>query len=252
VRLRRRLMSPRRRGAAATLLDPRSSFPYCVDVTYKDIASKGLWIENPGLVQLLGLCPLLAVSNSVVSAVSLGLATTLVIALANGAVSAVRHLVPWEVRVPVFILIIAVLVTVVDLLMNAYLHPLSLALGIFVPLIVTNCLVLARAETFASKSRPLLALWDGACMGLGLTAVLTLLGAMREIAGRGTLLSGIDLVLGEAARPLVVTLIPDYAGFLLAVLPPGAFIGLGLLIALKNLIDQRATKERAVPALAST
>jgi electron transport complex protein RnfE len=209
------------------------------ELTYRDIGANGLWRQNPGLTQLLGLCPLLAISGTVVNSVSLGLATAFVMAMTSLAVSLVRHLVPPEIRIPVFVLIIASLVTVVQLFMNAYLHELYLVLGIFVPLIVTNCIVLARAEAFASRQAPLAAAWDGLMMGLGLTLVLTLLGAARELAGKGTLLANLHLALGEGARAAEITVIPDYPGFLLAVLPPGAFIGLGLMIAAKNVIDRR-------------
>ncbi|MFH2140009.1 MAG: electron transport complex subunit E [Pseudomonadota bacterium] len=209
----------------------------------KDIAYNGLWKQNPGLVQLLGLCPLLAVSNTLVNAVSLGLATTLVMTLSSATVAPVRSYVPNEIRIPVFVLIIAVLVTVVQYLMNAYLYGLYIVLGIFVPLIVTNCIVLARAESFASKNPVLPSAFDGMMMGLGLTAVLAVLGGLREIVGKGTLLSGIDLLFGEQAKAWVIPVIPDYHGFLLAILPPGAFIGLGLIIAAKNWLDLRASKK---------
>ncbi|MGN2390114.1 electron transport complex subunit E [Pelomicrobium sp. G1] len=215
---------------------------------HREILENGLWTQNPGLVQLLGLCPLLAVSGTVVNAVSLGLATALVMAMTGLAVSAARNLIPPEIRIPVFVLIIAVLVTVVDLLMHAYVHDLYLVLGIFVPLIVTNCIVLARAEAFASKRGPLASALDGLAMGLGLTAVLALLGALRELTGKGTLLSGLHLVFGEGARSWTVQVLPDYGGFLLAVLPPGAFIGLGLLIAAKNALDRRRAERRTAPA----
>ena len=211
----------------------------------KEIAYNGLWKQNPGLVQLLGLCPLLAVSSSVINAVSLGLATTLVMIVSNAAIAPVRSYVPNEIRIPVFVLIIAVLVTVVQYLMNAYLYGLYIVLGIFVPLIVTNCIVLARAESFASKNPVLPSAFDGMMMGLGLTAVLAVLGGLREIVGKGTLLSGIDLVFGEQSKAWVIHVIPDYHGFLLAILPPGAFIGLGLIIAAKNWLDQRAAKKVA-------
>ncbi len=212
------------------------------DTGYKEIVLNGLWRQNSSLVQILGMCPLLAVSTTLVNGASLGLATALVMALSNGAVSGVRNLVPNEIRIPVYILIIAVLVTVVELTMNAYFHHLYLVLGIFIPLIVTNCIVLARTEAFAAKNRVLPSLVDGLMMGLGLTLVLAVLGAMREIFGKGTLLSGIELAFGEPAKHWVIHLLPGYHGFLLAILPPGAFIGLGLLIALKNHIEQRKTE----------
>ena len=218
---------------------------------FKTIAHNGLWKQNPGLVQLLGLCPLLAVSNSLVNALGLGLATTLVITLSNTVIAPVRSYVPNEIRIPVFVLIIAVLVTVVQYLMNAYLYSLYIVLGIFVPLIVTNCIVLARAESFASKNPALPSAVDGMMMGLGLTAVLATLGALREIIGKGTLLSGIDLAFGESAKAWVIHVIPDYHGFLLAILPPGAFIGLGLIIAARNWLNIRAERKvrgQPVPA----
>jgi Na+-translocating ferredoxin:NAD+ oxidoreductase subunit E len=206
----------------------------------REIALNGLWKQNPGVIQLLGLCPLLAISSNVVNAASLGLATVLVMTLASGAVSAVRHLVPGDIRIPVFIFIIATLVTIVDLMFNAFAHSLYLVLGIFIPLIVTNCIVLARAESFASRNQPLPAMIDGAMQGIGLALVLTLLGAFREVLGQGTLLSGIDLALGAQAKPWIITVLPEYKGFLLAVLPPGAFLGLGLLIAARNWLNTRS------------
>jgi electron transport complex protein RnfE len=209
------------------------------------IIDDGMWTKNPGVVQILGMCPLLAMSNSVVNAAGLGLATVFVMAASNGAISTVRNVVPHEIRIPVFILIIAALVTVVDLLFNAYAHPLYLVLGVFIPLISTNCIALARADAFAAKNRLLPSLLDGAFMGLGLTAVLVILGALREVAGKGTLFSGIDLAFGPDAKTWVLHVLPHYKGFLLAILPPGAFLGLGLLIALRNWIDSRA-QQRAL------
>jgi len=210
---------------------------------YKEIFTNGLWKQNAGVVQLLGLCPLLAVSNSVVNAVSLGLATALVMALSGATISPIRKLVPNEIRIPVFVLIIAVLVTVVQFLMNAYMYSLFLVLGIFIPLIVTNCIVLARVEAFASKNSVIPSALDGLAMGLGLTLVLAILGGLRELIGHGTLFSGIHLVFGEAAKNWVITVIPDYHGFLLAILPPGAFIVLGLLIAGTNYLNLRAEQK---------
>jgi len=209
----------------------------------KDIFYNGLWKQNPGIAQLLGLCPLLAISNTVVNALSLGLATTLVMTLSGSGVAAMREWIPNEARIPIYVLLIAVLVTVVQLLMNAYVHSLYLVLGIFIPLIVTNCIILARAESFASKNGILASALDGIAMGLGLTAVLVVLGGIREVFGYGTLLSGIDLVFGETAKSLVITVVPNYHGFLLAILPPGAFIALGLLIALKNWLNLRAERK---------
>jgi electron transport complex protein RnfE len=212
----------------------------------KEIIANGLWKQNPGVVQLLGLCPTLAVTSSVVNGFSLGLATAFVMALSNASVSPIRRWVPTEIRIPVFILIIAALVTVIDLSMHAWLTALHAVLGIFIPLIVTNCIVLARVEAFAAKNDTAPSALDGLMMGLGLAMVLAILGGLREIVGKGTLLSGIDLALGPAAKHFVITVVPDYHGFLLAILPPGAFIGLALLIAGKNWMEAR--KQAAQPA----
>lgn len=214
---------------------------------YREIIDNGLWKQNPGVVQLLGLCPTLAVTSTVVNGFSLGLATALVMAASNGAVAPVRRWVPDEIRIPVFILIIAALVTVIDLSMNAYMHPLHKVLGIFIPLIVTNCIVLARVEAFAAKNPTTPSIMDGLFMGLGLTLVLSLLGGMREVVGKGTLFSGLDLAFGPAAKQFMVTVVPDYHGFLLAVLPPGAFIGLGLLIAGRNWMENRKAVAQTIP-----
>ena len=208
---------------------------------YKEIVENGLWKQNPGVVQLLGLCPTLAMTTSMVNGFSLGLATAFVMAASNASVSPVRKWIPKEIRNPVFILIIAAIVTVIDLSMNAFLHPLHNVLGIFIPLIVTNCIVLARVEAFAAKNPTLPSALDGLMMGLGLAGVLALLGGIRELVGKGTLLSGIDLLLGPDAKSLVIHVIPDYHGFLLAILPPGAFIGLACLIAARNWAELRKT-----------
>jgi electron transport complex protein RnfE len=206
---------------------------------YKKIVTDGFWLNNPGLVQLLGLCPLLAVSGTVVNALGLGLATTLVLVGSNLTVSMIRHLVRPELRIPVFVLVIASFVTAVELTVRAYFYDLYLILGIFIPLIVTNCAIIARAESFASKNNLARSFVDGLAMGLGFTAVLLALGAIREIVGQGTLFANFELMFGPWAQALKITFLEEYRGFLLAVLPPGAFIGLGLLIALKNKIDER-------------
>ena len=205
----------------------------------KGIALDGFWKQNPGVVQLLGLCPTLAVTTSVINGLSLGIATAIVMALSNASVSPIRKFIPTEIRVPVFILIIAALVTIIDFSIHAFIQPLYKALGIFIPLIVTNCIVLARVESFAAKNKTTPSFFDGLFMGLGLAVVLTMLGAMRELLGKGTLLSGIDLILGPSANNLVIHFFSDYQGFLLAILPPGAFICLACLIALKNRIEAR-------------
>lgn len=207
--------------------------------TYASIARDGLWTNNPGLVQLLGLCPLLAVTSNAVNGLGLGLATALTLVASNVTVSLIRRVVRPEVRIPVFVLVIASVVTVIELAMNAYLHELYLVLGIFIPLIVTNCNIIGRAEAFASKHDPGRALVDGLMMGTGFLLVLVVLGAMRELVGQGTLLSQAHMMFGEAARGWTLHVVEDYRGFLLAILPPGAFIGLGLIIALKNIVDGR-------------
>ena len=207
-----------------------------------DIAKQGLWKNNPALVQILGLCPTLAVTTSATNALGLGIATTAVLMMSNLAISLVRSWVPNEIRIPVYVMIIAALVTCVQLVMNAYLFELYQALGIFIALIVTNCIIIGRAESFANRNPPLLALFDGLMMGLGFTLVLLLLGSVREILGQGTLFAGADQLLGPWAATLKIVLFQADAGFLLAILPPGAFLALGFIIAIKNLIDARLSR----------
>jgi electron transport complex protein RnfE len=214
----------------------------------RELAVQGLWRNNPGLVQLLGLCPLLAVTGTVTNALGLGLATLLVLLGSNVVVSMVRNVIPSEIRIPVFVLIIASFVTVIQLLMNAYTFSLYQSLGIFIPLIVTNCAIIGRAEAFASKNAVLPSAVDAIMMGLGFMLVLVALGAMREILGQGTLFDGADLLLGDWASALRIELFILDTQFLLAMLPPGAFIGMGLLIALKNLIDAKLQHRQGVAA----
>ncbi len=216
-----------------------------MDKSYSDINREGLWSNNVALVQVLGLCPLLAVTATTINGLGLGIATALTLVLSSLIVSLIRNSVKPEVRIPIFVLVIASVVTAIELAMNAYFHELYKILGIFVPLIVTNCAILGRAEAFASKTTPDKAVLDALMMGLGFAAVLVVLGAMREIIGQGTLLTQAHLMFGEAGRMLTITLIEDYRGFLLAILPPGAFIGLGLLVALKNVIDEKNKKRAA-------
>ncbi|MFB3130131.1 MAG: electron transport complex subunit E, partial [Lysobacteraceae bacterium] len=205
----------------------------------REIIHTGLWNNNPALVQLLGLCPLLAVSNSLVNGLGLGIATVAVLCASNLVVSLSRNLLRDEIRIPVFVLLIASLVTVIELVMNAWFHGLYRVLGIFVPLIVTNCAIIGRAEAFASRNRPLPSLLDGLAMGGGFAATLVVLGAARELIGRGSLLDGADLLFGDIASNWTLQFFDPEHGFLLALLPPGAFIGLGMLVALKNALDQR-------------
>jgi len=205
--------------------------------TLEQISKDGLWTNNPALVQLLGLCPLLAVTGTVVNALGLGLATMLVLVGSNLAVSMVRNFVPNAVRLPAFVMIIASYVTCTELLMQAYTYELYTVLGIFIPLIVTNCAILGRADAFAAKNPLLPSFVDGFMMGLGFTLVLLVLGAMRELIGQGTLFANMDLLFGPAAEAWKLEIFKNYPDFLFAILPPGAFVGMGLLIALKNHID---------------
>ncbi len=207
---------------------------------YKEIAWNGFWKQNSILAQLLGLCPLLAVSSTLVNAFSLGLATILVMLLANLGISALRAFIPYEIRIPVFILIIAALVTVVDLAFNAFLHDLYLMLGIFIPLIVTNCIVLARVEAFAAKNGLRAAAFDGVMMGVGFLWVISLLGLLRELIGQGTVFAGIEMIIPGASAWQVLP--ADYPGFLIAILPPGAFFILGLMVAGRNWLEARANE----------
>ncbi len=218
---------------------------------YRAIIQDGLWKNNPALVQLLGLCPLLAVSNTVINGLGLGLATILTLVASNGIISACRQYIPDEARLPVFVMVIAAIVTAIELSMNAWFHELYLILGIFIPLIVTNCAITGRAEAFAARNPIGPSIVDGFMMGLGFALVLVLLGAGREILGQGTLFSQAHLMFGEAARGFTIIIIDDYRGFLMAILPPGAFIGLGLIVALKNIIDARQTSKVSSPVTSS-
>ncbi|MCO6412197.1 MAG: electron transport complex subunit E [Thiogranum sp.] len=213
--------------------------------SYRNIVRDGFWTNNVGLVQLLGLCPLLAVTGTFINGLGLGVATLLTLVASNVIVSLIRSLVRPEVRIPVFVLVIASIVTLIELTMSAWFYELYKVLGIFIPLIVTNCSIIGRAEAFASKNSVGKSFVDGLSMGLGFMLVLVALGSLREITGTGALFSQAHLMFGDAARSLKLVLFDDYGGFLLAVLPPGAFIGLGLLIALKNVIDRRMQR-RAV------
>jgi len=213
------------------------------DSDYRRIIDDGFWNNNPGLVQLLGLCPLLAVTATLINGLGLGLASTFVLVGSNVTISLIRKLVPPEVRIPIFVLIIASFVTATELILNAWFHELYHVLGIFIPLIVTNCVIIGRAEAFASKNPVLPSLVDALSQGLGFTTLLVVLGALRELLGNGTVFANAQLMFGDFGYSLTTTVLHDYPGFLLAILPPGAFIGLGMLIALKNIIDAR-NKER--------
>lgn len=220
---------------------------------YQEITLNGLWKNNPALVQLLGLCPLLAVSASVVNALGLGLATMLVLTCSNIAVSSVRSAVSDAVKLPAFVMIIAAFTTCTELLMQAFTYELYQILGIFIPLIVTNCAILGRADAFACKNKILPSALDGMMMGMGFMLVLIAIGVIREIIGTGAVFANMHLIFGSRAADWQITLFGEnYRGFLLAILPPGAFLVAGLLIAIKNsldtLIKQRQAARVAKPA----
>lgn len=218
------------------------------NANYREITRNGLWSNNPALVQVLGLCPLLAVTGSVVNALGLGLATLLVLTGSNLVVSLIRSQVTDTVRIPVFVMIIATFTTCIELLMKAYTFELYQILGIFIPLIVTNCTILGRAEAFASKNGVLPSTLDGLMMGIGFGWALLAIGAIREILGSGTLFANMQLLFGPAAESWKVTVFSGDQGLLVAILPPGAFIVTGFLMALKNTIDARAARRRAQKA----
>ena len=209
------------------------------EVNYKELSLNGLWKNNPAIVQLLGLCPLLAVTGSVINAIGMGVATIFVLVTSNTCVSLIRNVVPDAIRLPAFVMIIAAAVTGIELIMEAYTYELFQILGIFLPLITTNCVILGRADAFASKNAVLPAMYDGFIMGVGFMVILVLLGAMRELIGTGAIFANMDLLFGEAAANWKLVIFEDYKEFLLAILPPGAFIFTGLIIALKNIIDSQ-------------
>jgi len=211
-------------------------------VEFNTIAKNGLWNNNPALVQLLGLCPLLAVTGSVVNALGLGLATMLVLVGSNISVSLIRNAVSDAVRLPAFVMIIASFTTCTELMMKAFTFELYQILGIFIPLIVTNCSILGRADAFASKNGVAASAWDGLMMGAGFAFVLVAVGTIREILGTGLLFADMHLLFGPIAQNWTLELFQDYPGFLVAVLPPGAFFATGFLIAIKNLVDSQAKK----------
>jgi electron transport complex protein RnfE len=216
---------------------------------YRGIFMDGLWHNNHALVALLGLCPLLAVSNNVVNALGLGIATLLVLTISNASISLIRHWVSKDIRIPVYVTVIAGLVTAVDVMMEVFTPNLHAVLGIFIPLIVTNCIILARAEGFASKNSVDKALIDGFSIGLGFTLALVVLGGMRELLGSGTLFAQANMLFGSMADNWTIHLLSLDHGMLLAILPPGAFIGLGLMIAAMNVIKnkQKAKQITVIP-----
>jgi len=214
---------------------------------YRRIARDGLWDNNVVFAQMLALCPLLAVTGTATNGLGMGLASTAVLVAANVIISSLRNFISAEVRIPVFIVVIATLVTLVDMSLNAWLHELYKVLGLFIALIVVNCAILGRAEAFASKNPVAHAAADGLMMGLGFTLALVLLGGTREILGAGTLFAQASLLLGEGFAFMELTLIPAYKGYLLMALPPGGFLALGFLLAGKRVLDRRLARRAAAP-----
>ena len=218
------------------------------DISYREISLNGLWKNNPAIVQLLGLCPLLAVTGSVINALGMGLATMLVLTVSNTAVSMIRSFASDAIRLPAFVMIIAAAVTCIELLMQAFAYELFQILGIFLPLITTNCVILGRADAFACKNKVLPSMYDGFVMGVGFAVILMLLGAIREIIGTGAIFANMDLLFGEGAKSWKIVLVDDYTAVLVAILPPGAFIFTGMIIALKNIIDTGIKNREAAKA----
>jgi electron transport complex protein RnfE len=207
------------------------------DISYREISLNGLWKNNPAIVQLLGLCPLLAVTGSVINALGMGIATMLVLTVSNTCVSMIRSFASDAIRLPAFVMIIAAAVTCIELLMQAFAYELFQILGIFLPLITTNCVILGRADAFACKNKVLPSMYDGFIMGAGFAVILMFLGAIREVVGTGAIFANMDLLFGEGAKSWKIVLVDDYTAVLVAILPPGAFIFTGMIIALKNIID---------------
>ena len=220
-------------------------------IKYGKIISDGFWNNNVVFSQMLALCPLLAVTGTATNGLGMGMATTAVLIASNLVVSTSRGLITPEVRIPIFVLLIASIVTLVDMYINAYFHELYKVLGLFIPLIVTNCAILGRAESFASRQPIGASILDGLTMGAGFTLALVLLGTTREILGSGTLFANASLMFGDAFSGIELTLFPDYKGFLLMILPPGAFIALGFILAAKRVIDAKTVKQdpRELPVI---
>jgi H+/Na+-translocating ferredoxin:NAD+ oxidoreductase subunit E len=218
---------------------------------YAAILRNGLWDNNVVLAQILGMCPTMAVTSSATNGLGMGLATTFVLACANMMIAALRKAIPDAVRIPVFIVLIAGFVTILDLSINAWLHDLYKVLGLYIALIVANCAVLGRAEAFAFKNPVLASGLDGLAMGLGFTLALTLIGGIREVFGAGTLFANAHLLLGPSFGFLEITVIPDYKGFLMMILPPGGFLVLGLLLAGRRIIERQRTRAAEAAPIAA-
>ncbi len=210
---------------------------------YKTIIKDGLWENNGVFAMLLGMCPAMAMTGTATNALGMGLATAAVMAASSMLIGMFRNQITQEVRIPVFILIVAAMTTLVDLFMNAWMHELYKVLGMFIPLIVSNCLPLARLEAFAAKNPTMPSLADGAFMGLGFTIALTMIGAVREIVGSGTLFADASLLFGPYFKFMELRLLPEDTGIMMMILPPGGFLVLGLLVVGKRILDVRAGKE---------
>ena len=216
---------------------------------YSDIIKNGLWNNNIVLKQSLALCPLLAVTSSATNGLGLGLASTAVMVMANILVSLSKDIISKAVRIPVNIIIIATLVTLIDAILNAWLHPLHKVLGLFIPLIVTNCAILGRVESYASKNSVMPSLVDGFFMGIGFTWFLTFLGGIREVLGSGSLFANASLLLGDTFSFLEITVIPDYRGMLLVILPPGGFLMLGAILGIKQKWEKASKRAQEKEAM---
>lgn len=215
-----------------------------METSSKEIWLASLWKNNPAFVQLLGLCPLLATTTSATTALGLGFTTMLVMVLSNVIISLGKDYIPNEIRIPIFVIVIATMVTVMQLFINSFAYSLYLSLGIFLPLIVTNCIVIGRIEAFAYKNKPAIAAIDGLAMGVGMMLALVMLGAIREIIGQGTLFKGLDLIFGNGAKDWYFEIFHTKDNFILATLAPGAFIFLAIIIALKNYFQQRSAAKQ--------
>ena len=215
-------------------------------MNYRQIMKDGLWNQNVVLSQLLGMCPTMAITTSGTNGLGMGLATTVVLVASNMLIASLRNFVSHQVRIPVFISLIATMVTIVDMSLNAWFHDLYKVLGLFIALIVVNCAVLGRAEAFAARSPVLASAVDGLSMGLGFTGAITVIGLVRELIGSGTLFSQARLLLGPKFAFMEITVIPNYGGVLMMILPPAGFLVLGLLLAMKRLLEQRAVRQDSV------
>ena len=222
-----------------------------MSIDTRQIINDGLWGNNIVFSQMLGMCPAMAVTTSGTNGLGMGMATTAVLICANMIISSLRNFVSPQVRIPVFIVLIATLVTLVDMSLNAWMHDLYRVLGLFIALIVVNCAVLGRAESFASRNGIVASAIDGLGMGLGFTLALTAIGLIRELIGAGTLFSQASLLLGPDFAFLETTVVPDYGGVLMMILPPAGFLVLGLMLAAKQAYERRI-KESTAPRLEAT